>query len=263
MPRHREGLHRPDITEAIDATVDPKGSREDLTDVEWEEAPPPAPLWRSRILIPAVLMIAVVAVVWWTVSWLTTPGISDSETVPASVPLSAGAASAESSVQRGSPTADGSSEQAQSEDEAIVHVAGQVRTPGIVRLPASSRVVDAVQAAGGPTDEARLDLVNLAAPLTDGAQILVPGSDDAATSPPGTVPSGAAAGAGGAGAATVNVNRADATALESLPGIGPALAQRIIDHREQVGPFGSFDDLDAVSGIGPAMLERLDGLVSW
>ena len=59
------------------------------------------------------------------------------------------------------------------------------------------------------------------------------------------------------------MNTADAATLEQLPGIGPALAARIIDHREQVGPFGSLEDLDAVSGIGPAMMERLDGLVGW
>ncbi|GAA1675510.1 hypothetical protein GCM10010977_21580 [Citricoccus zhacaiensis] len=117
-----------------------------------------------------------------------------------------------------------------------------------------------------------MELLNLAAPAVDGSQILVPGPDGL---------SGGAAGADGAGvplsegganggsggtpeaAGAVNLNTADVTALEQLPGIGPALAGRIVEHRDQVGPFGSLEDLDAVSGIGPAMMERLDGLVTW
>lgn len=254
MPRHREGLHR---SESTDAGIDLGVGIDESTEVDWEEAPRPAPLWRSQILIPAVLMIAVVAAAWWTVSWLTTSGSPGTEAVPTSVPVSS-----DQPEPPDPPVMSGSSVSGVQENETIVHVAGQVRTPGIVRLPASSRVVDAVQAAGGPTDEAQLDLVNLAAPLTDGAQILVPGPEDSAPSSPGTAL--AATGAvGSTGAATVNVNTADAGVLESLPGIGPALAQRIIDHREQFGPFGSLKDLDAVSGIGPAMLERLDGQVSW
>lgn len=150
----------------------------------------------------------------------------------------------------------------------IVHVAGEVHEPGLVELPAGSRVADALRAAGGPTSRAELDLLNLAAPAVDASQILVPGPDTPAAA--GTAPEAAAsaqpgiAGAGGPGSAgTVNVNTADAATLEQLPGIGPALAGRIVEHREQVGPYGSLADLDAVSGIGPAMMERLDGLVSW
>jgi competence protein ComEA len=150
----------------------------------------------------------------------------------------------------------------------IVHVAGEVHEPGLVELPAGSRVADALRAAGGPTSRAELDLLNLAAPAVDASQILVPGPDTPEAA--GAAPEAAAsaqpgiAGAGGPGSAgTVNVNTADAAALEQLPGIGPALAGRIVEHREQVGPYGSLADLDAVSGIGPAMMERLDGLVSW
>lgn len=158
-------------------------------------------------------------------------------------------------------------------DTVTVHVAGEVAEPGLVELPAGARVQDALQAAGGPTEEAAVDRLNLAAPAVDGSQILVPGPE----SDPGVenggggaaaagTPAAAGTGVGGTGSGGpggVNVNTADSATLEQLPGIGPALAGRIIDHREQVGPFGSLEDLDAVSGIGPAMMEQLDGLVSW
>jgi competence protein ComEA len=147
----------------------------------------------------------------------------------------------------------------------VVHVAGEVHEPGLVELPAGARVADALRAAGGPTTRAELDLLNLAAPAADASQILVPGPDTppaGSGTEPGAVP-GVQPETAGTTNGAVNVNTADAATLEQLPGIGPALAGRIIDHREQVGPYGSLEDLDAVSGIGPAMMERLDGLVSW
>lgn len=156
----------------------------------------------------------------------------------------------------------------------VVHVAGQVQAPGVVELPSGSRVVDAVAAAGGATEEADLDLLNLARPLQDGERILVPrpGEVPADTAlPPGPASTGATrhpnTGVTGAGTAPdavalVNINTADAATLDTLPGIGPALAQRIIEWREQHGGFQSVDELDAVSGIGPAVLARLTPLVT-
>lgn len=139
----------------------------------------------------------------------------------------------------------------------VAHVVGAVREPGLVELPSGARIADAVEAAGGPTSEADLSGVNLARPVTDGEQIHVPR--------PGETPEaagGAAAEApGGApdpgSGATVDLNTADAATLETLPGIGPALARRIIDWRTANGPFASVDELDDVSGIGPAVLEQI------
>ncbi|MCS6710784.1 helix-hairpin-helix domain-containing protein [Brachybacterium sp. EF45031] len=159
----------------------------------------------------------------------------------------------------------------------IVHVTGAVATPGIVRLSPGARVADAVDAAGGTTTEADLQQVNLARPVVDGEQVHVPrpGEEPPLTASGPAGPSSApGAGTGhdvgtspesgtgggevdGSGSSRVNVNTADAAALEELPGIGPALAQRIIDHRTTNGPFTSVDQLDEVSGIGPAILADL------
>jgi len=135
----------------------------------------------------------------------------------------------------------------------IVDVAGWVRHPGVYEFPAGARVIDAVQRAGGARDGADLTLLNLAALLADGQQILVP-KKGSASGAAGTA-AGGTAGAGGS--ALVNINTADATALESLNGVGESLAAAIIQYRTEHGPFTSVDQLDDVSGIGPATLEKL------
>jgi competence protein ComEA len=133
----------------------------------------------------------------------------------------------------------------------VVDVAGAVRRAGLYRLPQGSRVADAVARAGGATERAELDLVNLAAPLADGEQVLVPTHGAAPT----------AAGAGPAPSAPVDLNAATAEQLDALPGIGPVTAQKIIDYRQTHGPFRSVDELDAISGIGPSRIDNLRGLV--
>jgi competence protein ComEA len=134
----------------------------------------------------------------------------------------------------------------------VVDVAGAVRRPGLYRLAPGARVDDALAAAGGATPRADLDAVNRAAPLADGEQIVVPAR-------------GAAAAAGGApgtaAGAPVDLNSATAEQLDTLPGIGPATAEKIVAYRQQHGAFHSLAELDAVSGIGPAKLEQLKGLV--
>lgn len=136
----------------------------------------------------------------------------------------------------------------------FVNVVGAVRRPGLYRLQDGSRVADAVIRAGGPTPKAQIELLNLAARIADGEQIVVPRRGVA----------GAAAGAAGATAAAgpVHLNSATMEQLDALPGVGPVTAQKILDYRQQHGAFGSVDELDAISGIGPARLEQLRGLVA-
>jgi competence protein ComEA len=137
----------------------------------------------------------------------------------------------------------------------LVDVAGWVRRPGVYEFTEGARVIDAIDAAGGARSGAVLEALNLAAPLTDGTQILVPreGQEGVAPAP---VTGGAVAGG------LVNVNSAIATELEELPGIGEVIAQRIIDYRTENGPFATVDELLDVSGIGDAILESIRELVT-
>jgi competence protein ComEA len=142
----------------------------------------------------------------------------------------------------------------------VVDVEGAVRRPGLVRLRSGSRVADAVARAGGFGRKADRAAVNLAATVADGQQVLVP-----LAGAPGTGAGAAAGGTGGAaGAATGPISLSSATAeqLDTLPGIGPVTAQKIVAFREQHGPFHAVDELDAIPGIGPARLAELQGLVA-
>ena len=141
----------------------------------------------------------------------------------------------------------------------VVDVAGWVHSPGVYELPVGSRVVDALQRAGGARPGADLTSINLAALLTDGEQVVIGKRGSKVGS--GSSVSGAG-GASGAGGGLVNINTGSLEELETLPGIGPALGQRIIDYREQHGPFSSVDDLLNVSGIGDQRLADLRDLVT-
>jgi competence protein ComEA len=139
----------------------------------------------------------------------------------------------------------------------IVHVAGAVKRPGVFELPAGSRVRDAVASAGGPRRMAAIDLVNLAEPLVDGQQIVVPtrspGAAGVVAPTAGPAPSGEPA--------KVRLNTATLEQLDTLPGVGPVTAQKILDYRHEHGPFSSVEELDAIPGIGPARLAELRELL--
>jgi competence protein ComEA len=142
--------------------------------------------------------------------------------------------------------------------EVVVHVAGAVARPGLYRLPEGSRVDDAVLLAGGAKPKAALDLVNLAAPVVDGQQVIVPLQGVGGGT---TAPSAGTASEGHSPGAKVRLNSATLEELDELPGVGPVTAQQILDYREANGAFRSVDELDAVPGIGPARLEQLRPLV--
>ena len=140
----------------------------------------------------------------------------------------------------------------------VVDVVGAVRRPGLYRLEQGTRIADAVARAGGATGKADLSMVNLAAPLADGEQVVVPKR--------GAAGAAAGAGAAGAGAAAttgpVHLSTATLEQLDSLPGIGPVTAQKILDYRTRHGAFTSVDELDAVPGIGPSRMDQLQDLVA-
>jgi competence protein ComEA len=137
----------------------------------------------------------------------------------------------------------------------LIDVAGWVRRPGVYEFAEGARVIDAIEAAGGARPGALLQSLNLAAPLVDGTQILVP-KEGAAP------PDGGSGVASGSVPGLVNVNTATNAELETLPGIGEVIAQAIVDHRTEHGPFTSVDQLLDVSGIGDATLENIRELVT-
>jgi competence protein ComEA len=135
----------------------------------------------------------------------------------------------------------------------VVDVAGAVRRPGLHELARGTRIADAVAAAGGATAKADITAVNLAAPIADGEQIVVPARSSGAA--------GASSGAAPSPTAPLDLNSASLEQLDALPGIGPTTAQKILDYRQAHGSFHSIADLDAVPGIGQGRIEQLKGLV--
>ena len=205
-------------------------------------------LWVSGLL-------AAVLVVGWT--WADRPQVDRVPGAADSGPPAATASSTASASTEPSEPAPGPGSAA-APGTVVVSVVGQVARPGLVTLPAGSRVADALAAAGGLLPEADPAAVNGAALLTDGEQIAVgvPG----APPPAGTAGSGGGASTGPGG--LLDLNTATVADLDGLPGIGPVLAQRIVDHRTASGPFTSVDQLDDVPGIGPAIAAELAALVT-
>ena len=163
------------------------------------------------------------------------------------------------------PTAEGTgSLEPGSSGMLVVHITGAVAKPGVYELPAGARVVDGVDAAGGPLPDADLSSMNLARPLTDGERVYIPRR--------GEVPPASAAAPGGSGdpgggapvdtSGKVNINTATVSQLEELPGIGEVIAQRIVDYRTQHGPFKTVRDLLKVEGIGDKKFESIEDHVT-
>lgn len=252
---------------------------------------------RFRLLLGRGALICVVAAVlgWLSVSLLLTPRgggleplaevpLNGSQRVPGTPAASPSPAVPDQAEQPGPPEQPRDPGQAGPAGEStsagaaavptstllVIHVAGAVKHPGIYQLASGARAHEAIAAAGGLSRDADDSALNLAAVVHDAEQLYVPRKGESPRAPPvGSAPDigsgadpGTGAGAGQPGA-IVNVNTADATILQQLPGIGPALAGHIIEFRTANGPFSSLAELDAVSGIGPVMLKRLEPLVEF
>jgi competence protein ComEA len=190
----------------------------------------------------AGLVAALLLIVW---TWLDRPRVEPAPVTPVGSPASTSG-----------PARPSVGEVADTSATVVVSVVGSVARPGLVTVPKDARVAQAVEAAGGLGPDADPASVNLAAVVTDGQQIVVgaPGSSGAGAG-------GGAASAPAAPTGKLNLNTATATEFDALPGVGPVLAQRIVDHRKQ-GPFTSVDQLDDVPGIGPARAAELAKLVT-
>jgi competence protein ComEA len=196
----------------------------------------------------STLLIWVVAGVLAVLAGMRLLGGGDGAPPPVAIDRPNAGAPGGAAAPRDRPTAGG---------ELYVHVAGAVRRPGLMRVPEGARVAVALERAGGPTRRADLTLVNLAARLQDGQQILVP-ERGAPAGGAGGAP-GPASGPAGAGATTPQVHLSTATIeqLDAVDGIGPTLAGRIIEFRDEHGGFRSLDELSRVDGIGEKRLATL------
>jgi competence protein ComEA len=230
-----------------------------LDEADWR--PPPSLRERLRravgtpVLVGVVLFLgAVVGAVVLVAAQPHAPAAGPEESEVVGAAAGAGGAADAAGAAGGGAGADPATPGAQADAAApiLVHVVGEVSSPGVVELRAGARVREAIEAAGGATELAVLAGVNLARPVVDGEQILVPDAAAAQASAPAAPGSGAAGGTG-----LVSLNSADAAALETLPGVGPALAQRILAWRAANGAFASVDQLIEVSGIGARTLEGL------
>jgi competence protein ComEA len=208
-------------------------------------------LTRSELAAYAACVVLVVVLGWRV---LRSDGASSSAGAgaragAAAVARTTGTSSAETPSVSVAPARDGS---------AVVHVVGAVRRPGVYRLRLGQRVQDAIGRAGGAKGGADLQAINLAAKVADGQQVVVPKRGAVAAGPAGGGTATAApGGAAGAPPAPVNLNSATAEQLDTLDGVGPATAQKILEYRTQHGGFAAVDDLAQVSGIGPKKLAAL------
>lgn len=255
--------------------------------------------WAAVVLAVVAVGVVLAAVLWPTADAQDSQGLSAARGEPSATAVASGQASvSRPNDETGAAAAPGASPGAElpasADGKIYVHVVGQVHSPGVVELSADARVGDAVEAAGGLTDAAVVDRLNLAARIADGSHVLVPDAEEAelmqvqgrSAVTPGddaggqggmagqdgeggqsdAVPGSAASGTDATGQAgssgLIDLNSATTTELETLPRVGPVTAQKIVDHREQIGGFRSVEELDDVPGIGPAMMSALTPLVT-
>ena len=211
----------------------------------------------THLTVVALVVAAAIGFAAWRVAGAAGAGAGIppvSGTPSALVPVAAASGSPVAATPTGSPSASASPT-----GSIVVDVAGKVRRPGIVTLPLGSRVVDALEAAGGARKGVRLGVLNLARVLTDGEQIVV-----GVPPPPGIAASAASDPTAAVGAVTpvVNINSATQPELEELPGVGPVTAQAILAFRSENGAFTAVDELLEVSGIGDATLAEIAPFVT-
>lgn len=206
----------------------------------------------GRLIATAIAIGGVAFAGWWLVRSPATPTeavlpMASAPTVPVSLPAGSTPPSTSGGL--------------------TVHVAGAVRRPGVYRIATGSRVVDAIERAGGAGPRADADALNLAAEIVDGSRVYVPRSGELAPAEPSTglpvAPSAdGSTSAGSTPVGPVDLNQADEAELEGLPGVGPATAEAIVEYRTANGPFATVDDLESVPGIGPAKLDAVRDLVT-
>ena len=235
---------------------------------------PPSLRWRLGLRVAVLLAaLAVAAAGWfWWQAGAAAPQVLPLSAATSSGPPRAGLADGDSGAAQGgtatSQEAGSGQGGAASAGAVVVHVAGAVAKPGVIRLQQGSRVDDAIAAAGGAAQEADVNRLNLALVVEDGQKIYVPQHGEPLSAAPDAAgpdsTDGAGTGASGTGSVggKVNLNTADAATLDTLPKVGPVLAQRIVDWRKEHGSFKSVEELDAVDGVGPKMLEALLPLVT-
>lgn len=240
------------------ATDDPLSWQPELT--VWERI-------RAQISVPKAAAVVVFLIALFVTAAVLLRSLGD-PAMPEDSPGSLGPAApkleaSKSGAPAGTDAAAGipdSSPRGTAATKIFVHVVGEVERPGVVELETGARVLDAIAAAGGATPQAELSAVNLARTVTDGEQIVVLDAEAAAQLPAGSAqgnaPGASGGGPGGSAGGGINVNSASVDELTELPGIGPALGQRIVDWREANGPFTSVEQLTEVSGIGAKTLEK-------
>ncbi|MFY0406201.1 helix-hairpin-helix domain-containing protein [Solicola sp. PLA-1-18] len=206
-----------------------------------------------------VVLLALGLTAWWVDA--SRPGEVRPVGASTGAPDDADAADVLGSAPTDAPAPDPASTGATASGQVVVDVTGKVRRPGIVTLPAGSRVADALEAAGGAPGGTDLSSVNLARVLADGEQVVVGLPAVAAAPAPSGSPTDGTAGSGAAPAGKVNLNTATLEQLDTLPGVGPVTAQAILDHRASIGRFTSVDELLEVRGIGDARMADLRDLV--
>ncbi|HYX78909.1 MAG TPA: ComEA family DNA-binding protein [Solirubrobacterales bacterium] len=201
-----------------------------------------ASLTRTQLLVYGAVAVTLLLV---GARWIRSSQGSGTDGGAVSYPSTSGSSSSDPGSSDGSFSVD------EQGGDVVVDVAGAVAKPGVYRMPAGARVNDAVQRAGGATGRANVEGINLAARLSDGQQIVVPGKDT------GSSRAASAAAAGASSEAPIGLGTATLEQLDTIEGIGPITAQKILEFRDQHGGISSLEQLDQIDGIGPATMEAL------